>query len=146
MIGEQRFELHLIENVFLQFATCGYFDESKTFGGEFKDGALGDVKHLLPLSDGRGAVETDVLDLPHKFGLPLRQEGAAKDKSASALSDVYKATDSGKTARKAGDVHAAFRIHLHRAEHGDVESAAVVEIELRRLVDDGLGKVAATKV
>ena len=36
------------------------------------------------------------------------------------------------------DVDVAFAIDLDRSERGEVQSATVVEIELRRLIDDGV--------
>ena len=44
-----------------------------------------------------------------------------------------------------GHVHATLGVDLDGPEHGEVEPAAVIEIELRGLVDDRLGKVAASE-
>ena len=146
VIGEQRLEFHLIEDLCLEVVTFGDFDESETFSRKLKDGTFGDIKHLLTMSEGGRPVETNVLNLAHELRLALRLKSAAKNESPSALSDVQKAADTRETIRETRDIHAALGIHLHRAEHGDVEPAAIIEIELRWLVDDGLREVAASKV
>src|SRR3954463_16271063 len=74
-----------------------------------------------------------------------RAQGEAKDQAASAVRDVYETSDSREAAGETGDVHAAFRIHFHRAEHTYVETSAIIEVELRRLVDYRFGKMTATE-
>src|SRR5690606_8112763 len=59
--------------------------------------------------------------------------------------DVHEAPHSGEATGETGHVHASLRIDLDRPEHGEIDAAAVVEVELRGLVDDRLGKMAASE-
>jgi len=65
-------------------------------------------------------------------------EGADEDDLLRALADVDEAAGAGQLGPELGDVEIAFAIGLGQAEEGDVEAAAVVEIKLRRLIDDRL--------
>ena len=126
----ERRKLHLIEDVFLQIIPLRDFDEPQPACRKLKDGTFGHIKHLLTSGEACRAVETNMLNLAHELRLALCLKSAAEDESAGTLSDVHKATDARETIREACDIHAALCIHFHRAEHGDVESAAIIEIEL----------------
>src|SRR4030095_7358735 len=58
---------------------------------------------------------------------------------ARALADVDEAAGAGKAWGALRDVDVALGVGLRQAEEGDVEAAAVVEVELVGLVDDRLG-------
>ena len=135
----------MVEEVGLEIKAGVEFDETEAVRGELEDGALGDVKDLLAAGEGRRTVEADMLDFLHELGLTLGEESTAEDEAAGTLGDVHEAADTGKTSGKTGDIHTAFGIDFHGTEHGDVEAATIVEVELRGLVDDGFGKVAATE-
>ena len=138
-------KFHFGEDVGLEVEAFGDFDEAEAAGDELEDGALGDVEDLLAIAESGGAVEADVLDFLHKLGLAFGLEGAAEDEAAGALGDVYKAADASEAVGEAGDIDAAFGIDLDGTKDGDVEAAAVVVVELRGLVDDGLWEVAAAE-
>ena len=58
---------------------------------------------------------------------------------ARVLADVDEAAGAGKARAEAADVDVALRVDLRHAEAGQVEAAAVVEVELLVLVDHRLG-------
>ena len=144
-IGDQGAELHLGEDVLVKVMVTEDFNKPQAFRHQFKDGAFGDIEHLLASRQRRRSVEADMLNFTHKLGLALGEEGAAEDQAAGTLGDVHKTSDSGKAVGEAGDVDTALRIHLHGAKHRDVDAATVIKIELGRLIDDGFGEVAAAE-
>src|SRR5205085_12161681 len=56
------------------------------------------------------------------------------------------AADADDPVAEAADVHVAFRVHLREREEREVEAAAVVEVELRRLLDHGREILSAARV
>ena len=68
-----------------------------------------------------------------------RRERADEHHRLGALADVDEAARAGEPRTEARDVEVAVPVDLGEAEEGAVEPAAVVEVELIGLVDDGLG-------
>jgi hypothetical protein len=65
-------------------------------------------------------------------------EGAHEDHRARGLADVDEAAGAGQPRPEAADVEVALRVGLRQPQHRHVQAAAVVEVELAGLVDDGL--------
>ena len=118
--------------------------------------ALGHIEDSLSDFGRVGAAEGDLLDLVDEFRglafpddaqLAVRyrdieasgREGAGKDKSLGALRDIDEAAGAGDAAAEAADVDVAFAVGLRHAEARKIEPAAVIEIELLVLLDDGFG-------
>ena len=66
---------------------------------------------------------------------PAGREGAAEDHVPGVLADVDEAADADDLVGEAADVDAPRRIDLDEGQEGEVEPAAVVEVELVGLVD-----------
>jgi hypothetical protein len=66
---------------------------------------------------------------------PAGGEGAAEHHLARVLADVHEAADADDLAVEAADVDVAACVDLREGQEGEVETAAVVEIELVGLVD-----------
>jgi hypothetical protein len=66
------------------------------------------------------------------------RERADEDDLARRLADVDEAAGAGEPRAELADVEVAFGVGLREAEDRDVEAAAVVEVELARLVDHRL--------
>ena len=66
---------------------------------------------------------------------PARRERAGEHHLAGVLADVDEPARARELAAEPADVDVALRVHLRQAEAGEIEPAAVVEVELLVLVD-----------
>ena len=66
-------------------------------------------------------------------------EGAGEHQAAGVLADVDEAAGAGEAWAELRDVDVAEAVGLGHAEAGHVEAAAVVEVELQALLQDGVG-------
>jgi hypothetical protein len=73
-------------------------------------------------------------------------EGAGKHQAAGVLADVDEAAGAGEARAEPGDVDVAEAVSLGHAETGHVEPAAVVEVELQALLQDGVGIESGAEV
>ena len=115
----------------------------------------GDVERPLARGEGPGAVVGDLLDLaatnlrtspslticsrpsPMTTSRFFAVKVPQKTETLRVLRDVHEPADArGSTLPKRPDIHIALGIGLGQSEEGRVEPAAVVEVELRGLVDD----------
>ena len=64
---------------------------------------------------------------------------AREQQLLGVLRDVDEAAGAGKPSSEAADVDVSLRIGLRHAETGEVETSAIVEVELLVLLDDGFG-------
>ena len=123
---------------------------------------LGDIEHLLAFGTGTGGTETPLPDGGNKFGHPaflenvqaaifdshlepVRGECAAKNQPAGILADVHKPAHSGDTPGEGRDIHMAATVYLRRPQRREIEPLAIIEIELRRLIDNRMGVQRGTK-
>src|SRR3954471_23497278 len=63
------------------------------------------------------------------------REGSAEHDFPRVLADIHEDADTDDRVAEAADIHVAFPVHLSEREKGNVETAAVVEVELIGLVD-----------
>ena len=66
---------------------------------------------------------------------PARGERAAEDHALRVLADVDEPADADDLVAEAADVHVAVRVDFREREEREIETAAIVEVELRRLLD-----------
>ena len=83
------------------------------------------------------------LPVPDREPEAAGREGADEHHALGVLADVDEAAGPGQARSELADVQVALGIGLREAREGDVEPAAVVEVELRGLVDDRLVLTAA---
>ena len=69
---------------------------------------------------------------------PAGREGAAEDHALGVLADVDEAADADDLVAEPADVDVARRIDLGEGQEGEIEPAAVIEVELVGLVDHGV--------
>src|SRR5699024_479459 len=130
------------------------FEETEALGSEVEHGAFGNEHDGLPARDGVSAVERDLVDLVQEFldltflcndelavsdlGFqPLAGERAAEDDLAGIFGDVQEAAAAGNLGTHLADVDVAELIALGEAEEGEIQTSAVIEVELVCLRDDG---------
>ena len=80
------------------------------------------------------------------FGAAARREGAEKHHLLGVLADVDEAAGARQPGAELADVDAALAVGLRHAEEGHVEPAAVVEVELRRLIDQRLDVAGGAEI
>ena len=64
------------------------------------------------------------------------REGADEDQLAGILGDVDESAGAGEPAAEAADIDVTLLVGLSKAEAGEIEAAAIIEVELLVLVDD----------
>ena len=69
---------------------------------------------------------------------PATGEGSSKDQLLGALGNIDESARAGEPGAEAADIDIAGRIRLRHAETSEVETAAVVKIELLILMHDGI--------
>ena len=151
----------LIQDVALQVDAGCNLGQMQMSVDQFEDGALGHVGGAHSLAGCERAIEAEMVNLVHELpraalfhdfqsvsGAHLQAktgEGAAKHQCFGRLGDVDETTDAIEPRTEATDIHASFAVDFAETQKADVQSAAVVEVELRRLVDDGFGIDGGTK-
>ena len=131
-------------------------DQLQPILAEAEDAALRHEQHRLAVLGREPPAEGDVLDRLDELGAapfledrqppvadldlqPAGREGADEDELAGVLRDVDEAARAREPAAEAADIDVAVPVGLREAEAGEVEAAAVVEVELLVLVDDRVG-------
>ena len=149
---DDRPERHPGQNVALQVDAGRDLDQLQAGGRQPEDAALGDVQDGLAGLDGGRAAERDVVDLFDELGRPgipfdhqlairnpdLRVAGHERPHEHhlfGVLADVDEAARTGQPRPELAHVQVAVPVGLGQAQHGQVQPAAVVEVELGRLVD-----------
>ncbi len=79
--------------------------------------------------------------IPGDVQLARRQRAVEHDR-AGVLADIDEAAHADDLVAKAAHIHVALGIDLREGQEGEIEPAAIVEIELRRLLDHG-GEILA---
>ena len=155
-VFNDRHELHLVQNIPLEVDAGGNFCEVKAVGFQVEDAALGDVGHLLAVLHRHIAAEGHLLHLTEELfapSLPVDMDGAVLDADLQSiggegpaeedlpgvLGDIDKAAAAGDLGTEAADVDVAVLVALGQSQIGLVQSAAVIEVELIALVQDGVG-------
>ena len=148
-------EVHEGEDVALDIDSGCDLDQLEPVLRELEHAPFGHVEHGLAAAHRDLAAEGLVLDLVHElarlaFGsnaqLPVRdlhfqpagREGAGVHDLLGVLADVDEAARTGELRPELAHVEVAFLVRLRESEKSGVEAAAVVEVELVRLVDDGM--------
>ncbi|VTR67822.1 conserved hypothetical protein [Desulfosarcina cetonica] len=157
------FEIHQGQDLGLQVDPGSDLDQFQAFVTQGKDAALGDVQHPLPVCGGIRAAEGFLFHLPDKFLLPAfvidAQPPLVHEKVQVAggehpqetdrlgiLADVDETARPGKARPKTAHVDVALGVGFSHAQKGDVEPAAVVEIELIVLRDQGVDVDARAEI
>ena len=107
-------------------------------------------------------METDVLHTVYELGVAAfahnsqcalldldfnlaRAKRTAEDKPPGIVRNVHESAHAREPPGKRAQIDAAFMVDFNCPKQGYVESAAIVEIKLRRLIDNGFRKMTATK-
>ena len=152
----KRPEGHMGQDVPLDVDARRNLDEFEPVLTEAEHAALGDEQHRLPVLGREPPAEGDLLDRVDELRaapfledrqLPLSdldlqpagREGADEDQLAGILRDVDEAAGPGEAPAEAADVDVPVPVRLSQPEAGEIEPAAVVEVELLVLVDDRAG-------
>lgn len=156
-------KLHVVEDLRLQIYTGCDFDQFQAGRRQPQHCSFGNVEYFLPALERRRAMEADLGDGSDEFavfalGDDLQfsigaggddeagdRERAAENDPFSALGDIDEATDASEAAGELADVDAAFCVDFDGTEDGNIDAAAVVEIELSRLIDDCFGMVGTAE-
>ena len=153
---DDRREAHLVEDVFLEVDARGDFGQVDTVFFHFEYGTFCDVEDMLFMFTGIVAAEGDVTDFGNEFlDFPFLQDvqftvfdffaefpcrkGPAEDDVLRILGDVDEAAAAGNARTEFGYVDIAFFIAFGQAQAGQVQAAAIVEVELCSLVHVGFG-------
>ncbi len=118
--------------------------------------ALGDIEHRLAQFGGIGPVEGNLPHLVDEFARapflqnpqapvldrhvePAGGEGADEHQAPGVLADIDEAAAAGQLLGEAADIDIALGVAFGHAEASHVQPAAIVEVELLVLLDDGVG-------
>src|SRR5262249_36569497 len=153
LLGYPRLERHVRIDITLEIDPRRDLDEFKAAIDDAEDGALRHEECRPALSLGKLGVVADLLDAADELpvtsllgngeraiaGLQFetaRGEGSAEHHVLGVLADVDETAHADDLGAEAADVDTASRIDFRERKEGDVEAAAVVEVELVRLIDD----------
>src|SRR5215471_18262537 len=140
-----------------------YLDELQSVRGEPEHTAFRDIEHALATFACGVAREGAMFNLPDEFcHAPLAHDGKSavldldlqlaghegpnKHHRLGALRDVDETARSRQPRTKARHVEIAAPVHLGEPQKGAVKPAAIIEVELVGLVDDGLRIDGSSKV
>ena len=143
------------EDVTLDVDTGRDFDQLKSIRGQFEHTALRHIKHRLPAMHRVGAGERAMLNFSDKFRhvavldhvqAPVldrdaeapRRKGANEHHLLGVLTDVDKAAGAREARAEFAHVQIAFAVGLREPKKRRVKAAAIIEVELVGLVDNGL--------
>src|SRR6266550_4440933 len=142
---------HMRDHVALSIDSRRNFDQLQTLRSNAEYRALGHEERHLSLRTSHARAVANLLELGHELamspflandGLAVlpnnvqlsRSQRAAEDDAARVLADVDEAADADDPVAEAAHVDVAFRVYLRKRQEGEIESATIVEIELRRLL------------
>ncbi|CAN4045420.1 DNA topoisomerase IA, partial [Dysosmobacter welbionis] len=156
VLSDLRHELHLIQHLGLEVDARRDLDQSHALGPQLEHSPLGDVQNRLLHLHGILAGEGDVLHLvdelllgalldDHQLAVlagslqALGGEGAAIDHLLGILRNVDEAAGASQTGAELGHVQVAVGCRLRQAQEGHIQAAALVEVKLDVVGDDGHG-------
>ena len=148
-----RLEFHLGDDIFLQVHSWRDLSQGQAFRPHFEHGALGDIENLLAFFPGVFAGERYMADFRNHFfrfafaddlqfavfDRDFQSRGGqctAENDPFGILGDVDEAARSGNPRTKFRYVDIADFVQFRHAEAGQVQTAAVIEIELAGVIDD----------
>ena len=163
LISDLRLEVHLVEDLGLQVDARSDLGQGNAFRTQLKYAALGDVQNGLVHLVGVIAGEGDLLHLVDELLLgtllgddqlavlalgleALGGKGAAVNDLLGVLGNVDEATGAGQTGAELGDVQVAVGSGLGQAQEGHVQAAALIEVELDVVVQNGHGVGCAAEL
>lgn len=88
----------------------------------------------------------DQFAVPDFFAQALGRKGAAEDDFMRILGDVDEAAAAGDAVFELADVDVAFGVTFCHAQESHIQAAAIVKVELIRMVDDSIGVGQTAKV
>src|SRR6266702_6466710 len=147
-----RAKLHLREDVAFDIDARRHFDQFEPLRADPEHGALGHIQRGLSALARKRRVVADLFELAHELlvtaffaydRLPrfpsdvatARRQRAAEDHALRVLADVDEATHADDLVAEAADIHVALRVDFGERKEREIEAAAVIEVELRRLFD-----------
>src|SRR5262249_46918947 len=155
LAADDRLELHPGQDVAPDVDAGSNLDQLQAVGGKLEHAAFRDVEDGLAafcriLTGNRPVLDVEdellqlaVLDDAQAAVLDpdleaAGRKGADEHHLLGVLADVDEAAGAGKARAELADVEIAVLVRLGETEKGRVEAAAVVEVELIGLIDDGL--------
>src|SRR2546430_15510441 len=155
-IAHDRLEAHMRQDVLFGIDARGDLDEFQSVCGALKYAALGHIKYRLPGLGRVGAAEGDLLDpvdeLRRSAFAPdtevaihdLDLEAACRERTCEkqflgVLRDIDESPGACEPAPEAADIDVSVRVRLRHAEAGEVETAALVKVELLILLVHSAG-------
>src|ERR1022692_4289220 len=160
---EHRPKTHAGQDVALDVDARGNLDEFEALGAESEHAPLRDVQHRGAAAHRFGAAEGSMFDALHEL-VPVaimadRQhslmdrdldlsgtEGTDEHHFLCVLADVDETARACQPPAELRNVEITFPVGLRKAQKGNIQPTAIVEIELAGLVDDGLGIDGGAKV
>ena len=150
------------EDIFFNIDARCDFDEFQAFFGQFKYAAFRDVEDVFAVAGCIRTVEGNLVDsfdelLSFAFLENLdfavfdsnfqaaSREGAAEVNVRRLLGNVGETAAAGNVGTELADVDVARTIALSQAEVSNVQTAAIIEVELVSMVDDGIGITGRTE-
>src|SRR5437867_7968784 len=162
-VGHDRPETHLRDHVALGVESGRDLDQLQSTRADAKDGTLGhEQRHLAPSPPHARAV-ADVFEVRDEFLMPAfltddrsavlpgdvevaSGQGAAENHTLRVLTDVDESTDTDDPIPESADIHVAFGVYLREGKEREIQSPAIVEVELRRLLDHRREILPSTRV
>ena len=162
-MADHWFEGHFSKDIPIHIHARGNLHQFHALHRQRKHAAFGDIQDGLFFFDGISAAECDMFHLLEKFmnftlffdSEPTPVHGylkAAGGESAyeydllGILADVDESAGSGQLGSKLTDVEITVLVRLGQPEKGQIQPTPVVEVELRRLIDDRLGVGGSAEV
>ena len=150
------------EDIFFNIDARCDFDEFQAFFGQFKHAAFRDVEDVFAVAGCIGTVESDLVDsFDELLGFAFLEDldfavfdsdfqaasrkGAAEVNIRCLLGNIRETAAAGNVATELADVDVARCIALSQTEVSDVQTAAIVEVELIGVVDDSIGIAGRTE-
>src|SRR5665647_319645 len=155
LVGDDRLEAHVRKNICLEIDPGGDLCQDDSFGGQLEHGSFRDTQNglvdALRVFTGKG----DLLHLLHELvNLSLTEDAhftilhgnlqaaggqrSAEDDLLRVLGDVDEPSTSRDPRSELAHIDVAASIHLSQSKEGGVHTAAVIEVKLVWLVEQGL--------
>src|SRR5215831_4335636 len=161
--GDARSEAHVRNDVALGIESRRDFYQFQSIGPDPKYGALRHEQSELIFGAPDIRAVADLLQFGHELPVPpfsanhrravlpadvevTRGQRAAEDNASGVLADVDKAADPDDLVAETTDVDVSLGIDLREGQKREVQAAAVVEVELRGLLDHRREVLAATGI